>query len=251
MSDLEVVVYDDGSDDMDGFIEKKGKVTKLSANTEKVLAKFKDSRLKYVKCKDNHGAAYSRNRLMELAEGEFAMWLDSDDVANKHRAALSIEAIVKYGANHARTAVTTYTRDCSTWTKPPLVIWTGGKVSFATTTFRTSCKMEFDTGYKHCCEDMDWELRFSKRFGPAVLIPLSLYGIGKTAQDRLTSRGKFKVYSEKYEQDVAKYKKKKGRILEYMENRGIQRCANAVPWSFIDAFLKSTYNRYYVNQVKE
>lgn len=59
----ELIVVDDNSND----------------NTSEVVNSFKDSRIVYLKNRENFGAAYSRNRGIEKAKGEIISFLDSDD----------------------------------------------------------------------------------------------------------------------------------------------------------------------------
>ncbi len=61
--DLEVVVVDDGSTD----------------NTAEVLSQISDRRLRYVR-KPKSNAPDTRNRGIEAAQGEWLLWLDSDDL---------------------------------------------------------------------------------------------------------------------------------------------------------------------------
>lgn len=54
------------------------------------ISSYKDSRLKYIRLTENHGAAYARNFGIEKASGEFIAFLDSDDVALPHRFAAQL-----------------------------------------------------------------------------------------------------------------------------------------------------------------
>jgi len=243
--DVEVIVYDDGSDEMDGLFEKKGKITKISPPTETILGRIKDPRLKYVQCKTNHGAAYSRNKLMEMATGEYSMWLDSDDVSNQVRVELCLKAIKKYKTAYVRTAITTYGKDAgNTWLMPPLVVYRGG-VSFATIMFPTKNRILFDTAYTHCCEDMDWELRYAAKYGRSIYIPMTLYGVGRKAQDRLTMRNKIKSNKDTYEADKKRYAKKADKVVEEMKRNGKTKLPLVVPWEFIAEFQSGVYNTHY------
>lgn len=49
-------------------------------NTDEVVARFKDIRIKYFKNEQNSGAALTRNRAMCEAQGEWIAFLDSDDL---------------------------------------------------------------------------------------------------------------------------------------------------------------------------
>jgi glycosyltransferase involved in cell wall biosynthesis len=63
MSDLELVVIDDGSAD----------------RTARVVAGYSDRRLKFVKLENNSGTSAARNAGISLARGEYIAFLDSDD----------------------------------------------------------------------------------------------------------------------------------------------------------------------------
>lgn len=61
--DIELIVVDDYSID----------------NTEMVVKKFKDKRLKYYKLKKNSGACFARNYGIEKSKGDYVAFQDSDD----------------------------------------------------------------------------------------------------------------------------------------------------------------------------
>ncbi|MGI9533465.1 MAG: glycosyltransferase family 2 protein [Thermodesulfobacteriota bacterium] len=60
---IEIIVVDDGSTD----------------ETEHIIKLFNDSRIRYIKLDDNHGANFARNIGLRNALGEFVTFLDSDD----------------------------------------------------------------------------------------------------------------------------------------------------------------------------
>ncbi|HOA82018.1 MAG TPA: glycosyltransferase family 2 protein [Defluviitaleaceae bacterium] len=62
--DWELIIVDDCSTD----------------NTDKVVANYRDSRIKYFKNDINSGAALTRNRALREAQGEWIAFLDSDDL---------------------------------------------------------------------------------------------------------------------------------------------------------------------------
>lgn len=63
-SNWELIIVDDCSTD----------------NTDEVLARFNDCRIKYYKNEKNLGAALTRNRALREAQGEWIAFLDSDDI---------------------------------------------------------------------------------------------------------------------------------------------------------------------------
>lgn len=60
---LEVLIIDDGSKD----------------NTESLISNIKDSRIKYIKIKENKGACFARNLGIKLSTGKYITFQDSDD----------------------------------------------------------------------------------------------------------------------------------------------------------------------------
>ena len=56
-------------------------------NGPNIVKKYteQDERIKYLKLEENSGAAVSRNKAIELAEGEYVAFLDSDDLWKKEK----------------------------------------------------------------------------------------------------------------------------------------------------------------------
>lgn len=66
-------------------------------NTDEVVAKFKDKRIRYFKNEKNSGAALSRNRALREARGEWIAFLDSDDLWNSEKLEHQINFMNKHG----------------------------------------------------------------------------------------------------------------------------------------------------------
>ncbi|OCA84624.1 glycosyltransferase family 2 protein [Bacillus sp. FJAT-27986] len=61
--DIELIIIDDNSSD----------------NTDQVISRFNDSRIKYIKLDNNKGACFARNYGVEISKGEYIAFQDSDD----------------------------------------------------------------------------------------------------------------------------------------------------------------------------
>lgn len=66
-------------------------------NTDEVVAKFRDKRIRYFKNEKNSGAALSRNRALREARGEWIAFLDSDDLWNPDKLEHQINFMNEHG----------------------------------------------------------------------------------------------------------------------------------------------------------
>lgn len=77
---LEVIIIDDNSSD----------------NTEIILSKIKDERLRYIKLNTNKGANYARNEGLRYSNYDVVAFQDSDDIWHKNKLHDQIEFIKKH-----------------------------------------------------------------------------------------------------------------------------------------------------------
>jgi glycosyltransferase involved in cell wall biosynthesis len=79
-----------------------------SDNTEEVVKEYisKDPRIIYHKLDENSGAAVARNRAIDLAEGKYMAFLDSDDVWFPEKLTKQISCMKEYGYNFTCTSYT-------------------------------------------------------------------------------------------------------------------------------------------------
>lgn len=78
-SNWELIIVDDCSTD----------------NTDEIVSVFTDERIKYLKNKENLGAALTRNRAIETANGEWIAFLDSDDLWNANKLEHQLEFMTR------------------------------------------------------------------------------------------------------------------------------------------------------------
>ena len=69
-------------------------------NTDEIINKYTaDARIKYIKLKENAGAANARNRAMQEAQGKYMAFLDSDDIWRKDKLQKQIDLMKKNDYN--------------------------------------------------------------------------------------------------------------------------------------------------------
>ena len=76
---IEVIVVDDCSTD----------------DTDMVIKKITDNRLKYFKLPENHGACYARNFGVKKASGKFIAFQDSDDAFKENKLEIQMNNLIK------------------------------------------------------------------------------------------------------------------------------------------------------------
>ena len=75
---LELIIVDDCSTD----------------RTLAIAKSFNDSRIRIIQNDNNYGAAYSRNRALEVATGEYVAFLDADDLWKKNKLEKQIKFMI-------------------------------------------------------------------------------------------------------------------------------------------------------------
>ena len=73
-------------------------------NTDGVISKFSDERIRYIKNEKNSGAALSRNRALREAKGKWIAFLDSDDLWEKDKLEKQISFMLKNGYKFSYTS---------------------------------------------------------------------------------------------------------------------------------------------------
>lgn len=68
-------------------------------NTEEVVSKYKDNRIKYYRLKNNSGAAVARTEAMKKAIGSYMAFLDSDDLWKEDKIEKQLEFMNKNNYN--------------------------------------------------------------------------------------------------------------------------------------------------------
>ena len=80
---IEIIVIDDGSTD----------------NTKKVVEKFHNDKIKYIKLKENKGGSNARNIGIKMAKGQYISFQDSDDIFYPNKLEKQLENLVNKNSN--------------------------------------------------------------------------------------------------------------------------------------------------------
>lgn len=190
-TNLEIIVYDDGSTD----------------NTENVVKSFKDDRIRYYKCKTNKGVSYARNKLLELVNTMYACWQDSDDMSNIYRIEKQYDVIVRnsrsfVSTNHVR--LTSQNRkECF---QVPMIRFGDRGRSFGSVMFETINVPKFIEGVDYGGEDVEW-IRELKLLGlKHINLPERLLYISLMNNDRIGNlKNKYRKEKKKSDEKRRRY----------------------------------------------
>jgi glycosyltransferase involved in cell wall biosynthesis len=80
---LEILVIDDCSTD----------------NTESLVSKLNDTRIKYIKLKENKGASFARNIGIKISTGKYITFQDSDDIYHSNKIEKQYKNLIKKNAD--------------------------------------------------------------------------------------------------------------------------------------------------------
>jgi len=163
-SNLEIIVYDDGS--TDGSIK-----------LVKVLMEI-DPRIKLIIGKENKGIGYARNQLLKACNTKYACWHDSDDISGYDRIELQIKAMRK---------------DYLIFGKWSWLHWKAGKwiqrfkninnQAFATLMFPVDKNILFRDDLRIGGEDWDWIKKMQEKY-ETIEIPDRIYAV-RYHEDRI------------------------------------------------------------------
>lgn len=170
-SDLEIIVYDDGSTD----------------NTLDVLKGITDPRVEWHCMKRNLGDAGARNRLLDYGTCKYAAWQDVDDLSNKYRIEMQLEALIHFKAPLCRCAGVPYTKEnAGDENKPPVLRPTMNRVTPSTMFDLTKGKTTRYDERIYLGSDIIWEMQMTRDHGAGISLPWKLYHTDHEAEDRLT-----------------------------------------------------------------
>ena len=82
-NNIEIIIIDDYSTD----------------NTEKLIKKINDNRIKYLKLDKNYGASFARNIGINKANGKFIAFQDSDDIFHKDKLKKQLKNLKKFNSD--------------------------------------------------------------------------------------------------------------------------------------------------------
>lgn len=226
---IEVIVYDDGSSDI----------------TPSIIKGIHDNRLRYIRCADNHGVAYARNRLLSEARGELACWQDSDDRSSYLRVEWMVDAMRDYNPGYVRTGhVEVGHMDDGGWKRPPSFTWKGG-VAVATVMFRPSQAPKYHEEVTHGGEDMVWECDLVLNAGRAVYIPMGLYQVGRKSPHRISMAYKDPEQREDVERCKRLVRKYQDASVKKIQTAGIVKLPRTVTWDWLSKRLGPIYRKQY------
>ena len=126
--------------------------------------------IKYVCSKENNGASFARNRLLDLCDTEIACWQDSDDYSNKYR--------LEYQLKHLPENQLVFSAFGTVTSKPTLIEETPkiikGNFAHASGMFIIDKTIRFDETLR-IAEDNDWRLHMTQKYNVLFLHDVLYY----------------------------------------------------------------------------
>lgn len=185
-SNIEIIVCDDGSSDATEIVVK-----------ELIDTHYGNKKIIYLRNEQPRGACFSRNRCLEVAEGEFITGLDDDDEFSSNR----IELFVKYALTHNNNFLTSglvffngnyYKRDGSSEQDITLDDM-GYKNVIGNQVFATNKMFRDVGGFDEtfpAWQDYDMWFRMVKKFGPCHRLDSATYIMNVNSERvRITTGG--------------------------------------------------------------
>ena len=178
MSDLEIIVVDDASND----------------DTVAVVERITDRRVRIIRNERNRGIGGAKNVGLDAARGSFVAFLDSDDAWVSEKLAVQLDAMGRrpsaaslsftaFWVHRAQSGTTVLRcpRRRGSWLQS---ILTGETFSLGSTLLATKACFDavgrFDEGLTRL-QDRDWTLRYLKRWNEFVFLPQPLAHIYNVA----------------------------------------------------------------------
>lgn len=194
--DLEILVYDDGSDD------------KSIEIIEKLMKK--DNRIKLIKGIKNKGVGHARNELLNACDTNYACWQDSDDLAHPEKIELQYKERSKYkGSPLIFTKWVWLYQMGKQWRER---LKNSDSLGFATVMFRVEKNILFDPLKKLGGEDWHWLKRMQKLYSQIEIEPVLYYV--RFHEDRIGSWKRKTRFNDDFPKDVIKNSNYK-EIIEY------------------------------------
>lgn len=203
---LEIIVYDDGSTD----------------HTDDVMRAFTDERITWYRGEKNLGDAGARNKLLDYGTCQYAAWQDADDLSNKYRIEMQLEAIRHFKAPFCRCAGVPWTKETvGDETKPPVLRPTMNRVTPSTMFHLPSGRKTRYDERIYLGSDIIWEMQMTRDHGAGISLPWKLYHTDHEAEDRLTFQ--YKNNMEIYKKGMVFKNEERKRLTWELRHEGIPR----------------------------
>jgi len=155
-SDINIIVYDDGSTD----------------NTVSIIKSIKSNRITLIKGEINKGVAHARNQLLNACPSLYACWQDSDDISTENR--------ILYQSKLLNENTLVFCK--WTWLKNRNGLWrpdqnTPIRQAFATVMFPVDKNILFKETMNMGGEDWDWLERMKNKYKEIIVPDEILYQV--------------------------------------------------------------------------